>query len=123
MDPNHKRKIFHCLLLLMQADLLYLMLLVVNATQLFAQGFDDLALTPPMGWNSWNYFGCNVSESMIQAQADAMVSSGMKDAGYQYIVIDDCWQTSRDANGYIICLLYTSPSPRDGLLSRMPSSA
>jgi alpha-galactosidase len=79
-----------------------LILLFINSVQVFSQSFDDLALTPPMGWNSWNYFNCNVSESMIKAQADAMVSSGMKDAGYQYIVIDDCWQTSRDANGYII---------------------
>lgn len=84
------------------AILFVLILLLINYKQVFAQGFDDLALTPPMGWNSWNYFGCNVSESMIKAQADAMVSSGMKDAGYQYIVIDDCWQTSRDTNGYII---------------------
>jgi alpha-galactosidase len=42
-----------------------------------------LALTPPMGWNSWNKFACNVSEDMIKAMADAMVKSGMKDAGYQ----------------------------------------
>ena len=45
-----------------------------------------------MGWNSWNKFGCNVSENLIMGMADAMVSSGMKDAGYEYIVIDDCWQ-------------------------------
>ena len=60
------------------------------------------ALTPPMGWNSWNKFGCNVSEEMIKSMADAMVSSGMKDAGYQYVVIDDCWQVSRDENGFIV---------------------
>ena len=82
--------------------LFILILILIDTNQDFSQSFDDLALTPPMGWNSWNYFGCNVSESMIRAQADAMVSSGMKDAGYQYIVIDDCWQTSRDSNGYII---------------------
>jgi alpha-galactosidase len=62
----------------------------------------NLALTPPMGWNSWNKFGCNVSEDMIKAMADAMVTSGMKDAGYQYIVIDDCWQVKRDARGDIV---------------------
>src|SRR4051812_13727326 len=61
-----------------------------------------LAATPPMGWNSWNKFGCNVSEDMIREMADAMVKSGMKDAGYQYIVIDDCWQVSRDGNGNIV---------------------
>jgi alpha-galactosidase len=62
----------------------------------------DIARTPPMGWNSWNKFGCNVSESLIREVADAMVSSGMKDAGYQYIVIDDCWQVARDKNGAIV---------------------
>ena len=61
-----------------------------------------LALTPPMGWNSWNRFGCNVSEVLIRETADAMVFSGMKDAGYQYIVIDDCWQIDRDSTGIII---------------------
>jgi len=62
----------------------------------------NLALTPPMGWNSWNKFACNVSEDLIKSTADAMVSSGMKDAGYQYLVIDDCWQVSRDSNANIV---------------------
>jgi alpha-galactosidase len=54
-----------------------------------------------MGWNSWNKFQCNVDERLIRETADAMVSSGMKDAGYQYIVIDDCWQGVRDSLGFI----------------------
>jgi len=62
----------------------------------------SLARTPPMGWNSWNKFGCNVSEDMIRSMADAVVKSGMKDAGYQYVNIDDCWQVSRDASGNIV---------------------
>ena len=62
----------------------------------------NVARTPPMGWNSWNKFGCNVSEQLIKEMADAIVSSGMKDAGYQYVVIDDCWQVSRDAQGRIV---------------------
>ena len=62
----------------------------------------DIAKAPPMGWNSWNKFGCNVSETLVREVADAMVSSGMKDAGYQYIVIDDCWQVGRDSNGNIV---------------------
>ena len=64
--------------------------------------FDSLAQTPPMGWNSWNKFSCNVSEQLIREMADAMVSSGMKDAGYEYIVIDDCWQIARDEKGNIL---------------------
>ena len=63
---------------------------------------NGLAQTPPMGWNSWNKFGCNVSEDLIKSIADGMVASGMKDAGYQYVVIDDCWQVSRDTDGNIV---------------------
>jgi alpha-galactosidase len=64
--------------------------------------FDTLALKPPMGWNSWNKFGCNVDENMVRAMAEAMVRSGMAAAGYEYVVIDDCWQTGRDARGNIV---------------------
>ncbi len=60
-----------------------------------------IAMTPPMGWNSWNKFQCNIDEGKVRAVADAMASSGMKDAGYQYVVIDDCWQKSRAADGTI----------------------
>lgn len=60
------------------------------------------AQTPPMGWNSWNKFGCNVSEKLIMQMADKMVETGMKEAGYQYIVIDDCWQVGRDSLGFIV---------------------
>ncbi len=65
------------------------------------QKFEQLAKTPPMGWNSWNKFGCNVNEKLIIEIADAMVSSGMKNAGYKYIIIDDCWQGGRHKNGEI----------------------
>ncbi|AKQ46624.1 alpha-galactosidase [Rufibacter radiotolerans] len=63
--------------------------------------FEGLALTPPMGWNSWNKFACNVDEQLIRETADAMVSSGMKEAGYTYINIDDCWHGDRDSLGFI----------------------
>ncbi|CAL9369347.1 hypothetical protein SUDANB1_00830 [Streptomyces sp. enrichment culture] len=49
------------------------------------------ALTPPLGWNSWNSFGCGITEAQVRQAADAMVSTGMKAAGYQYVVVDDCW--------------------------------
>jgi len=62
---------------------------------------NGLALTPPMGWNTWNRFGCTINEALIRQAADAMVNSGMRDAGYVYIVIDDCWQGERDAKGNI----------------------
>jgi len=66
---------------------------------LFAQ---QLAQTPPMGWNSWNKFACHVNEQLIRETADAMITSGMKAAGYTYVNIDDCWQVSRDAHGTIV---------------------
>ena len=62
-----------------------------------------LAKTPPMGWNSWNTFGENISEALIKETADAMVSTGLRDAGYEYLVIDDCWSLrERDENGRMV---------------------
>ncbi len=83
------KKIFACVLLLTQISVM-------------AQKTQGLVLTPPMGWNSWNKFGCEISESLIKEIADAFVNQGFKEAGYEYIVIDDCWQISRDKNGKIV---------------------
>lgn len=59
-----------------------------------------LAAIPPMGWNSWNTFGCGVTEQIVRAQADALVSSGLRDVGYKYVIVDDCWAApQRDAAG------------------------
>ena len=85
------------------AGLLILFSTSLLAAQVRAQmQRDALAQTPPMGWNSWNKFACNVSEDLIKSVAEAMASNGMKEAGYQYVVIDDCWQVSRDENGFIV---------------------
>jgi alpha-galactosidase len=55
---------------------------------------------PPMGWNSWNRFGCNIDENLIRATADAIVANNLDDLGYRYVNIDDCWMaTTRDARG------------------------
>jgi alpha-galactosidase len=65
--------------------------------------FEGLALTPPMGWNSFNTFGCEPNEQLVMEITDAMVSTGLKDMGYTYINIDDGWMTSeRDAHGNLI---------------------
>ena len=80
---------------------------------------NGLARTPPMGWNSWNKFACNVSEDLIKQAADAMVSSGMQAAGYQYVVIDDCWQVDRDAQGNIIPDAKRFPSGMQALADYM----
>ncbi len=85
-----------------RAKILIAMLSLLFAPSLLAAQDKPLAPTPPMGWNSWNKFGCHVSEDLIRQMADAMVKSGMKDAGYQYIVIDDCWQVDRDSSGNIV---------------------
>ena len=63
---------------------------------------NGLARTPPMGWNSWNHFACDVSSRLIRETADALVATGMRDAGYQYLVIDDCWQVARDREGRLV---------------------
>nr|WP_242547128.1 lectin [Amycolatopsis sp. MtRt-6] len=61
---------------------------------------NGVARTPPMGWNSWNTFGCNINEALIRQMTDAMVNSGMRDAGYEYVVVDDCWMNpNRDSAG------------------------
>ena len=82
--------------------LIWTVLIAFTCLGVSAQKYDQLAKTPPMGWNSWNKFACNVNEILVMQMADQMVSSGMQDAGYQYIVIDDCWQIDRDENGEIM---------------------
>ncbi len=82
---------------------LCMILLVHCSTTVFSQKFEGLAEVPPMGWNSWNSFRCDgINEQKIKEIADAMVSSGMKEVGYEYIVIDDCWQVGRDEQGNIL---------------------
>ncbi len=79
-----------------------LFILCAFFSELGSQKVENIAMTPPMGWNSWNKFGCNVSEKLIMEMTDAMVSSNMSSVGYEYIVIDDCWQIDRDSAGNII---------------------
>jgi len=75
--------------------------LALVAVPASAQKFAELARTPPMGWNSWNHYGCEIDEALIRGTADAMVANGMRDAGYVYVNIDDCWQGERDADGFL----------------------
>jgi len=84
--------------------------LLLPGTSLAQVQRDALAQTPPMGWNSWNKFQCNVSEDLIKSVADSIATNGMKDAGYEYVVIDDCWQVSRDDNGNIVADAQHFPS-------------
>jgi alpha-galactosidase len=89
-----------------------LMILVFSCMPLVSHALDNgLARTPPMGWNSWNKYGCKgLNEKVVRETADAMASNGMKDAGYQFVIIDDCWQTGRDAEGNIVADAERFPS-------------
>ena len=75
--------------------------LVFSAAPAHAQSSTSLAATPPMGWNSWNHFAGKVTDADVRAAADAIVASGMRDAGYVYVNIDDTWEGHRDAQGNI----------------------
>ena len=91
-----KKSTYHRLTL--PAVLLSLFLLLLSSGNPVKE--DGLALTPPMGWNSWNAFQSDINEEKIRQTADAMVNSGMRDAGYEYLVIDDGWMAAeRDNNG------------------------
>jgi alpha-galactosidase len=76
-------------------------LALLPATPQLAGAQSSLAQTPPMGWNSWNYFAEKVDDKGIRAAADQIVATGMKDAGYIYVNIDDTWQGKRDASGVL----------------------
>ena len=93
------------------ARILFVVTLLAMAPTL-GWGLDNgLAKTPPMGWNSWNKFACKgINEKVVRETADAMASNGMKDAGYQFVIIDDCWQTGRDAAGNIVADAERFPS-------------
>jgi alpha-galactosidase len=80
---------------------LTLVALTLTCTSPLLAQQNTLAARPPMGWNSWNHFKAKVDDATIRAQAEAMVSSGMRDAGYTYINIDDTWEADRDAQGNI----------------------
>jgi len=73
-----------------------LIFILVCLTPLICCLDNGLARTPAMGWNSWNKFGCGINETLIKEIADAMVSTGLAAAGYEYVNLDDCWQLSRD---------------------------
>jgi alpha-galactosidase len=63
---------------------------------------NGLGRTPQMGWNSWNHFGCGINEALIRSTIDAMVSTGLFAAGYKYVNLDDCWQSTRTSSGVIV---------------------
>ncbi|WP_416444328.1 glycoside hydrolase family 27 protein [Leeuwenhoekiella sp. A16] len=78
-------------------------IILFTSLNTFAQKFDGLAETPPMGWNSWNTFGTDINEQLVKDVADKFVELGLKDAGYNYLVLDDGWMShERDENGNLV---------------------
>lgn len=89
------------------------LLLIISILPLNIKAQDswqDLAKTPPMGWNSWNTFGLEINEDLVMGIADVFVELGLQDAGYEYIVIDDGWQMGRDGQGNILADSIKFPS-------------
>ena len=96
----------------------------VNAFRLnyrVADRYDNgVALTPPMGWSSWNLFRNKINEELIYETAKAMKDSGLLDCGYCYVNLDDCWQSSsRDENGRLQGDLVTFPSGIKALVEKV----
>jgi alpha-galactosidase len=67
-----------------------------------AGSWNGLGETPAMGWNDWNSFGCEVSEDLVLGSAKKLVDLGLKELGYEYVVLDDCWSAGRDSDGKLI---------------------
>ena len=90
----------------MKTKLLFVVLSIFFQVSVSAQEESVLAATPPMGWISWGLFKGNISEDIVKELADAMVESGLKDAGYEYVILDDLWHGRRDKDGNVY------PDPR-----------
>ena len=67
-----------------------------------ASSYNGLALTPQMGWNDWNAFGCDINETILLDNARALVDYGLRDLGYKYVVLDDCWSSGRNSSGHLV---------------------
>ena len=75
-----------------------------------ATSYNGLNLVPQMGWDNFNAFGCNVNESLVLNTAQTMVDYGLRDLGYNYVVIDDCWSVGRNSSGYLVANTDTFPN-------------
>ncbi len=111
---NHSKNSLYCRRFLRIVSACVLLLALVGSARLCAQNdtkqesaapvqeLGSVAALPPVGWASWNHFFCDYDERTIRAQADALVSSGMRDAGYKYVLIQECIARERDADGNLI---------------------
>lgn len=85
----------------MKRNLFLIVLCLLLSSAVNAQKWEKLGATPPMGWNSWNKFQRDIDEQKIVGVIDVICSSGLRDAGYVYVNLDDCWHGERDADGFI----------------------
>ncbi|XP_004492578.1 alpha-galactosidase 1 [Cicer arietinum] len=110
-----------CEMVVILVTLLHIWLLCVTASSLENNNYEEnlrrnllangLSKTPPMGWNSWNHFNCQINEKIIRETADALVSTGLAKLGYTYVNIDDCWaEINRDDKGNLVAKKSTFPS-------------
>lgn len=76
-----------------------------------AQSYNGLAVTPQMGWDNWNAFGCDVDEALLTTSARAIVDLGLRDIGYQYVILDDCWSAGRNTSGNGSIIVDTTKFP------------
>ncbi|XP_054801453.1 alpha-galactosidase 1-like [Prosopis cineraria] len=113
MNPSRRRSLLF--------EMLVMLLVIFSSTNIIccSSSFTNfrnllhngLSTTPPMGWNSWNHFGCQIDENIIRETADALVTAGLSKLGYTYVVIDDCWaESSRDEKGNLVGKKSTFPS-------------
>jgi alpha-galactosidase len=101
---------------------LSLCVMIFSFNGLFAQKFEGLANTPPMGWNSWNTFGTNINEQLVKDIANTFIDKGLKDAGYQYVVLDDGWMAmERDKAGNLVADPVKFPSGMKSLVDYVHS--
>ena len=84
---------------------------------------DDVGRLPAMGWNSWNAYHCEIDDTKFLSAAQKLVDSGLKDAGYTYVNIDDCWQdkNSRDSDGHLVPNATRFPDGISGLAAKVNS--
>lgn len=122
LNNENKNKMKKTLLTLLLSSITFLGFSQGNTHKQTGGKFEGLAMTPPMGWNSWNTFGTNIDEKMVKETADIMVSSGLAAAGYNYIVLDDGWMAKdRDENGNLVADSAKFPSGMEHLIEYVHS--
>lgn len=88
-----------------------LLTLVLTSSPVLAASYNGLAVTPQMGWDNWNAFACDVDAELLHTSARAIVDLGLRDVGYQYVILDDCWSVGRNSSGNGSIIVDTTKFP------------